>query len=1100
MVDLGVSQYPVRVFGGSDFPPPLLMMRSFNRNRNGVCAVFVLLRTGWWAGAGWFVGAGGAEAAVPDFNREVRPILSDKCYYCHGPDEEKRKGKLRLDTPEGAAKALDRAQWQKSELLSRIESTDPEEQMPPPKGNIDKKLSAKEVATLKAWVAGGAPYAKHWAFVPPAKAPLPVGFEGRHPVDAFVGARLKAEGLSMSGPASKEALGRRVFLDLTGLPPTPEEVRAFVEDPAPGAYERLVDRVLELPGYGERMALLWMDLARYGDSSVYHADGPREMWGWRDGVIQAFQSNLPFDQFTVEQLAGDLLPDASAAQKIATGFNRNHATTDEGGVIAEEFRVDYVVDRVKTASNVWLGLSLECAQCHDHKYDPISQTEYYRFYAYFNNTRDPGMQTRNGNTAPLVEIPDPDAAENQRRAAEEVRGVQERLKRAREERVKSKAFAEWLRAKPEATVGGLGYPVAGVRFHVPCLDVDRTRTLAALDGTLGRTGALRLMRSKPEVKGGAQERRPGSGGLRWEGNGTARWAEGTPYAGAEPMSFGAWVRLPEKAGASTLLAWAGKDSKGPGVEFGFEGRRPWMRVGQEGSGGQIQVVAAGEWEGDQWHHVVVTYDGSLKASGVRFYVDGVPQEAKVEKDQLVAKPEGVWHLELGGRGQLRRFKGDVSAVTLWSRVLDPAEVPAAQGEYVEALRGMDEAARTPEQRTALEVGYGIWKADGDSGRREEYAKALEVQEKVSKGLSSVMVMEELPEKQMRATYVLQRGQYDAPLKEREVQPGVPAVLPAPEAGVPGNRLGLARWLVQANHPLTSRVSVNRFWQMLFGEGLVSTSEDFGYQGELPTHPELLDWLAVDFVESGWNVKALLKKILLSDTYRQESRVSRELLERDPQNRLLARGPRFRLQAEFIRDGALRVAGLLNAKVGGPSVRPYQPKGIWEEVAIDTSLSKFVQDSGERLYRRSMYTFWKRSSPHPSMVTFDATTREKCTGRRSRTNTPLQALVTLNDPQFVEASRALAQRTLLEAGNSPSERIAHLLRLTLGRAPQGSELRLLGELAEASRVQFEKEPAKAAGLLSIGESVRDSRISETEHAAWTVVANTVLNLDEFLVKP
>jgi hypothetical protein len=1033
------------------------------------------------------LGFGNARGAGPDFNREVRPILSDKCYHCHGPDEERRKGKLRLDTEEGAAKVVDARHFEKSELLLRIVSKDPDEQMPPPDGNIGKTLTAREVEVLRAWVAAGAKYAKHWAFETPVRPSVSPEFSGMHPIDALVRARLKVEGLKPSGTASKETLVRRLYLDLTGLPPTAREVSDFVQDARKDAYERLVDRVLASPRYGERMALLWMDLARYGDSSVYHADGPREMWGWRDWVISAFNHNMPFDQFTVEQLAGDLLPNPTLSQKIATGFNRNHATTDEGGVIAEEFRVDYVVDRVKTTSNVWLGLSLECAQCHDHKYDPISQADYYRFYAYFNNTRDPGMQTRNGNTVPLVEIPDPEADAKRKMASEDVRSKRNALESARQARVKTKAFSEW--ANPGAGAVASSFPKQGVVFHLPCREGDKSFLLNSLQGEYVAAKGLSLMAAK----------RPGGGGVVLGGNLSVPWNLESKVKDSDAVSFAAWVKLPEKAGSAALLS---RMEKGPGFrgfEFGFEGKKPVFQWVQELPKKALKAVALEDLSHNQWHHVVVTYDGSRKAAGVRLYVDGEAKELKPALDGLEGSSEVGGPLVFAGRGDDNRFKGEVDAVTLWNRALEGSEVGGVRGDYVDAIRATPAADRSAEESRALELAFMLYKDTSDAVLRTGYAKALEQQVKVNKGLSSVMVMEDLPAAQMRPTFVLSRGQYDAPMKDREVRPGVPAVLLPLPAEAPTNRLGLARWLVQPGHPLTARVTVNRFWQMLFGEGLVRTSEDFGLQGEMPSHSDVLDWLAVELVESGWNVKALLKRIVMSETYRQDSRVYRELQERDPDNRLLARGPRFRLQAEFIRDGALSVSGLLNPAIGGPSVKPYQPKGIWEEVALDTNLSKFTPDSGEKLYRRSMYTFWKRSSPHPSMVTFDATTREKCTGRRSRTNTPLQALVTLNDPQFVEAARAFAQRMILEGGATHAERIAFAIREAVGREPRGSEVKLLSELAERERRRFRDEPEKARQILAVGESPRNSVIPQDEHAAWMVVANTVLNLDDFLVK-
>ena len=1049
----------------------------------GLCLLAVV--TLLLGGENWVFGA----EAAPDFNRDVRPILSDKCYYCHGPDEEKRKGELRLDTPEGAAKVFDRMHWEKSALIDRITTTDRDDLMPPPDSNIGKSLSPKEVETLKAWVRAGAKYEKHWAFVAPNRPRLPQGVSG-HPVDVMVRERLKKEGLAAGGAreARREVLARRLYLDLTGLPPSPAEVSAFVEDSRTDAYSRLVDRVLASPHYGERMALMWMDLARYGDSSVYHADGPREMWGWRDWVIDAFNRNMRYDRFTVEQLAGDLLPDAGLSQRIATGFNRNHATTDEGGVIAEEFRVDYVVDRVKTVSNVWLGLSLECAQCHDHKYDPISQNDYYRFYAYFNNTKDPGMQTRNGNTAPLVEIPDPEA-ETKRRVAREAReAAQGALQKAVVSKEKNPAFIKWRAGAPV----GVAFPLEGIILQIPCREADKAQLVSALEGYSGNTRGVGL---------GTVDRKSGVPALSFKGNAGAVFEEGIQLDGASPFTLGAWVKLSDQGATGSILTRMVAGGNSRGFDGGFEKGRPGLHLVHQWAGDALKVYAKQPLSKGEWHYVSVSYDGSRKALGVQVAVDGrVVELASAEADSLKGSAETDAPMVLAGRQDGSRFKGELSDVVVWGRRLDTSElVRAMDGDLVEALRAVPMEARSGSQNRALLAAYALGVDRTDSGLRVALAKALDQEIKLAKGLSSVMVMEDLPATQMRSTFVLNRGQYDAPMKDREVRPGVPAVMPPLAEGASENRLGMAQWLVSREHPLTARVTVNRIWQMIFGEGLVRTSEDFGLQGEMPSHPELLDWLAVEFMESGWDVKGLIRTLVMSATYRQDSALTKELRERDPENRLLARGPRFRLQGEFIRDGALLSAGLLNPKVGGPSVKPYQPKGVWEEVALDTNLSKFVPDSGDKLYRRSMYTYWKRSSPHPALVTFDATTREKCTGRRSRTNTPLQALVTLNDPQFVEAARGLAQRVLMESKPSGAERVATMVRMVFGRRATEREVSLLSALAQRAKEGFAASPESAAKLLTVGESLRAEGISVEEHAAWTVVANAVLNLDEFLVK-
>ncbi|VTU01943.1 cytochrome c : Uncharacterized protein OS=Planctomyces brasiliensis (strain ATCC 49424 / DSM 5305 / JCM 21570 / NBRC 103401 / IFAM 1448) GN=Plabr_3596 PE=4 SV=1: PSCyt1: PSCyt2: Laminin_G_3: PSD1 [Gemmataceae bacterium] len=1028
-----------------------------------------------------------AKPPAPDFNRDVRPVLADKCFHCHGPDAGTRKGNLRLDTAAGAARALKGDTAAETEFVHRITSKDAEIAMPPAESNFTKRLSAKEVATLTAWVASGAKYANHWAFEPPsvAAAPQVADPAWRGPVDRWVYARLAKEGLKPSPPADRATLLRRVTLDLTGLPPTPKEVDDFLADQSPDAYPKVVDRLLASKRYGERMAVLWMDLARYGDSSVYHADGPRDMWAWRDWVINAFNDNAPYDRFTTEQLAGDLLPNATVAQKVASGFNRNHATTDEGGVIPEEFRVDYVVDRVKTVTGTWLGLSVECAQCHDHKYDPVSQKEYYRFYAYFNNTKDPGMQTRKGNQAPVVEIPDPDAAAKKAAARQAREAAERELADLRARAVKGKPFAEWL-AKQKAPAGATA-PALALAFLLPLDEKDK---VALLD-PLGAVGTA------AEGKA-ADAKRPGGDGARLA-NAVYRFGTGPGIEWDTPFTFAAWVKVPKNGGGFLLTKMGPADQEYRGFDLGTDGGKPGLHLIHEWEGNALKVYAKNPLAVDKWHHVVITADGTGKAAGVAIYVDGKPQEVTVHADTLRATIAAAAPLQLGARSDGGKFNGEADDVALYRGAAAADEVAQLAADPVLRLLAVPADRRTPEQ-TALLAGHFL-RSSGDAGyqaRAKQLAQTADAERVADRGRTSVMVMEDLPANQMRPTYVLNRGQYDQPKKNEIVTPGVPAAFPPPPDGAPANRLGLAQWLTRPDHPLTARVAVNRFWQLFFGEGLVRSTEDFGLQGEVPSHPELLDALAVDFVGSGWDVKRLVKHLVTSETYRQSSAVTPALRERDPDNRLHARGPRFRLQAEFIRDSALFVSGLYVEKVGGPSVRPYQPAGIWEEVAIDTGLSRFVQDKGEGLYRRSLYTYWKRSSPHPAMMAFDAPTREKCTGTRSRTNTPLQALVTLNDPQYVEAGRAFAER-IVRAGASPADRVQFAIKAALGRPATEREVALLSKLAESQLERFKAEPKKAAALLAVGESKRDESIPPAEHAAWAVVAATVLNLDEFLVK-
>ncbi|MBI1918271.1 MAG: PSD1 domain-containing protein [Planctomycetes bacterium] len=770
-----------------------------------------------------------AKGPPVEYNRDIRPILSNNCFKCHGPDAKERQAGLRLDVREEALKpaesgrrAIVPGKLSSSNLVRRILSSRDPYRMPPPSSN--KKLTAAQKELLQRWIEEGAEYQPHWSLIPPRRPALSKVADASWPrngLDRFVLAGLESRGWKPSPEADRTTLIRRVTLDLTGLPPTPAEVNAFLADTCPDAYEHLVDRLLASPHHGERMALDWLDLARYADTHGFHLDSGRDMWRWRDWVIGAFNKNMPFDQFTIEQIAGDLLPGATLSQKVASGFNRNHMINFEGGAIPQEYHNAYVVDRVNTTTTVWLGATFACAQCHDHKYDPFTQKDYYRFYAFFYNLPENGLDGSKGNAAPFVKAP----------------------------------------------------------------------TLA-------------------------QQQR-------------------------------------------------------------------------------LDTLAV-----------------------------AITQAEQRLKDPVVQK--------------------------------DAAEVK----RVTEAL-----------------------------------AKLRQRRAEVDKQIPTTMVMQEML--QARETFLLLRGQYDK--RGEKVTPAVPASLPPLPSGAPANRLGLAKWLVDRGNPLTARVAVNRFWQSFFGVGLVKTSEDFGSQGEPPSHPELLDWLAVEFVDSGWDVKHIVRLIMTSATYREASAVAPEVYARDPENRLLGRGGRIRLPAEYLRDQALAVSGLLEREVGGASVFPYQPPGLWRELtergdSRNWSAQFYVQSHGRDLYRRGMYTFWKRTSPPPSLLTFDAPDRESCTVRRSRTNTPLQALVLMNDPTYVEASRKLAERLMKEA-KTTDERIVLALRLTTARKPSAEELAVLRRVYEQQLAVYRKDHQAALKLLGVGESKRDEKLDAAELASWAVIANVVLNLDE-----
>ncbi len=965
-------------------------------------------------------GALDSEEEQLGFSRDVRPILSNSCFPCHGPDSSARAARLRLDV--GSVVEDDRGvivpgRPADSELVRRITAADPDLRMPPPDAHLD--LTEEEVATLTRWIAEGAEYEEHWAFrpVPAVEAPASETAWARGPIDEFVLAALRERGLEPSEEADRRTLLRRVTFDLTGLPPTPEEIAAFLADDSETAYEKVVERLLSSSAYAERMTLAWMDASRYGDTSVFHADGPRDMWPWRDWVLAAYDGNLPFDRFVVEQLAGDLLPEPTREQRIAAGFLRNNGTSDEGGAIDEELRVSYLIDRVKTTSNVFLGLSMECAQCHEHKYDPISQEDYYRFFAYFNQSVEKGFQTRNGNEAPLVRVPSAEQEEGERALLASIEGLKRELEESATRQAETVAFSSWTAERREELLD-LADPVLGPWFSYPpqasasSSEAFRTRFGPEDDADLQRSLASAPWSERPEWEDGRVHEFPA-------GSNTAHYLARTlevPRATRRSIALGSDDTLSVWLNGEELLAQESYRGAAPGQnEVALE-----LRAGTNVL--LLKVVNGGG------------------PSGFVFELRGLPL------------PDGVL-----------------------------------------AALAVDAVDRGAEQTRALAAHYvrEIWPPGTELSTRLADTEAELAT--LRAGIPTVMSMADVAEP--RPTYVLSRGQYDAPDEGRPVQPGVLEFLLPERPEAPRNRLGLAEWLVDPRHPLTARVAVNRYWAMLFGTGLVETVMDFGLQGAWPSHAELLDWLARDFVTSGWDVKRMLRQIVTSATYRQSSHARSDAADLDPRNRLLARAPRFRLQGEFLRDQALAVAGLLVDEVGGPGVRPYQPPGLWNEVSLDKNVT-FTQGSGDELYRKSMYIYWKRSAPMPVMTTFDAPTRETCVVQRQRTNTPLQALVTLNDVQFVEAARHLAARMLRHADDFRT-RLDLGFELCTGRPADELRRQTCSDLLARELERFAQDPDAAAALLAVGDSPADASLDAGEHAAWTVLASLILNLDESL---
>jgi hypothetical protein len=1024
-----------------------------------------------------------AEAlpAVVEFNRDVRPILSDACYACHGPDARKRKADLRLDTEQGAfadlsdgGKAFVPGSLAKSVAWQRISSANGKHHMPPMKAT--RQLSVREKAVLKRWIEQGARWQKHWAFLVPKRSSLPAVTDRRWPrnaLDTFVLARLEREGLRPSPEADRVTLLRRVTLDLTGLPPSPIEVDRFLADIGPGAYERAVDRLLASPRHGERMAVRWLDAARYADTNGYQSDGERIMWRWRDWVIDAFNANLPYDQFTIEQLAGDLLPGATPEQVIATGFNRNHRGNAEGGIIPEEYAVEYVADRVETTTTVWLGLTMGCARCHDHKFDPLTMKDFYRLFAFFNNVPERGKAVKYGNSPPVVLSPT-------RRQQEKLADLDLRLADARRR----------------------------VRELAPRLAKEQERWERSLshDARLGETKEPGLI-GRFTLDGSGEKARFVDGDPAFAaapGSGRAALLDGTRHLDAgdvgdfgfyDRFSLSAWI-YPRDHHGGTVVSRMKDVAEGEGYAVVLQQGRVGVHLVKRWLDDAIRVETEQALAPGRWYHLTVVYDGSRWADGVKVYVDGRQQKLRVHLDELNQTFTTAQPLRIGaGGGKKARFRGLIADVRVYRRALSTLDAEVlATPQSLETIAATPRDRRTAGAARKLTGYYLAVHAPADIRAAHRLVSELEQQrQELMDRVPTTMVMRETPNP--RPAHLLIRGQYDRP--GEKVKPGVPAVLgPAKPQAARGkfDRLGLARWLVDADNPLTARVAVNRQWQMLFGNGLVKTAEDFGAQGDWPSHPELLDWLAVEFREGGWDVKRLLRLIVTSATYRQSSRLTAELLRRDPDNRLLARGPRLRLPAEMIRDQALAASGLLAERLGGPSIKPYQPAGLWRELAD----VPYVPDHGEELYRRGLYVYWKRTVAPPGLTTFDAGGREACNVRETRTNTPLQALNLLNDATYVEAARVLAGRVMRSASGD-RERLTLLFRLVVARKPTSTELRVLEAGLVRHRRHYAADRKGALRLVAVGEASRDRSLDPVEQAAFTAMASVVLNTDEAITR-
>jgi Protein of unknown function (DUF1553)/Protein of unknown function (DUF1549)/Concanavalin A-like lectin/glucanases superfamily/Planctomycete cytochrome C len=931
------------------------------------------------------------------FNRDVRTILSENCFACHGPDASSRKGDLRLDVS-----GVDFA-----EVLRRVSSANPDELMPPPNSH-KKPLTPSQIATLKQWIDEGGKYQKHWAFEPLQKT--------GNDLDAVIEAKLKQKGLAFAPEAEHHTLVRRVCLDLTGLPPTEIQLSK--------PFATVVDELLESPHFGEHLATAWLDAARFADTNGYFGDKPRTMWLWRDWVIDALNANMPFDQFSIEQIAGDLLPNASQKQRIATGFNRNHIANNETGIIDEEFRVEYVVDRVDTTMTTWLGLTAGCAQCHDHKYDPISQREFYQLFSFFNNVPEQGLITSD-NPPPLISVPTVQQETELKQLVEASQMAVQTFKPIQAEL--QPAIQSWEKDAQDTLPTPPKQSLFHESFNEPVINVGTTIQLET-----GLRGSAAKFDATQHIEANLNEFDPDG-----------------------PWSIGMWVHA--DGSLSCPLSIIESDDNRRGIEIIWQKGRVQVNLVNRWGARAIEVATVQALSAKAWHQIVVTYDGSKKAKGLSVCLDSLPATLEVRRDSLSGSIKNREPMRIGRRDSGLGFYGLIDEVRLLTTALDPKEVH--DWFWGDRIRGIVETEAVKRSSAEMEVllDYYIERFADEPTRqaRLDVISTRKAEQTIREAIPTALVMQEMDNP--RVAHILIRGQYDKP--GDAVSADVPAAIAAWSDDLPNNRLGFAKWLFLPENPLTARVAVNRLWAQCFGEGLVRIANDFGSQGQPPDHPELLDWLAADFRDSGWNVKALLRKIVLSKTYRQRSTVTSA---DDPENRWLARGPSTRLSAESLRDQALAISGLLVRKVGGPSVKPFQPSGLWEAVSYNGE-ENYVPDKGDDQWRRSLYTYVKRQSPHPMLLTFDGPTREKCTVYRPRTNTPLQALLLLNDETFLRAAEALAKRS-----EGQPNRIAWMFRAATARDAEADELQLLENLL------------KRRGSL-------------------TLVAHTILNLDEVIMK-
>jgi hypothetical protein len=1000
-----------------------------------------------------------------EFNRDIRMTLS-KCLTCHGPSSGEGAAGLRLDSFAGATKKLASGNAaivpgdpKASALVERINSTDEFSVMPPPEAHKD--LTKDEKRLLEAWIAQGAEYKEHWAFIAPVRPALPEVKDkkwARSAIDRFVLAGLEAQGMAPEQEAAKETLIRRLTLDITGLPPTPEEVKAFVADRTPTAYEKVVDRLLQSPRYGERMAMDWMDYSRYADSNGYQADYERFQSRWRDWVIEAFNSNMPYDEFTVQQIAGDLLPNPTMEQKLATAFNRNHRINTEGGVIAEEWRVETIVDRVETTSAVWLGLTAGCARCHNHKYDPLTQKEFYQLGAYFNNVPESGT----GEERPMSHPPTMKAPTHQQEAA--LAGYNKEIAR----------LTDWTGKRLKTHIA----QAAGWKLDAPFPVIDNVEYRSHFDSSTKATGEVTFDPGRA------------SGAVQVSPKGFVDLGSVGDFERDQAFSFGGWIRSDNGAGSPFSRMNASDSFRG--WEASIYGGRVQAHIINKWPENALKIASEIMVPNGQWIHVLVTYDGSSKAAGLKLYLNGQLAKSKVEQDSLTETVRTTVSTKVGRRTDTEQFTGAIDDFLIVKRELTAADAAKLASTHpATPLLAVDPAKRTDAQKELI---ARLWSLEHDADFKkadDELTLNITKRNEVDAQIPNVMVMEEMPKP--RDAFVLVRGEYDK--HGDKVEAGLPSFLPATTKIEPNNRLGLARWIVSPENPLTARVTVNRFWERFFGTGIVATVEDFGTRAEYPSNPELLDFLATEFLRLKWDQKAMIKEIVMSAAYRQSSHTDAEKLEKDPHNRLISRGPRYRLPGEVIRDQALYASGLLVEKLGGPSVYPVQPEGIWDETNFYGNLRNYKADKGDGRYRRSLYTIWKRTAAPPNMLLFDVPSREACRVQRARTDTPLQALTLMNDETFLEAARVLAQKIMREGGNTVEGRLTYAFERVVCRTPSASEMSVMRAAFDKRLARYQADPEEAKTLVKIGAAPTDRTLDPAELAAYTITASMLLNLDE-----